>query len=124
MPESQQFPALAISTEIALIYKQHYGRGPNKITAHLTGDAVVCLLEGTNIPAQTALLNRGKVDLAQALHGELQRGMADAMTKIVEHHVGRPVRTYVPGYNVQASATTDVFYLEPETQHIDPDRGT
>lgn len=112
MPESQQFRSQEISTEIALIYKRHYGRGPTKITAHLLEDAVVCLLEDVNTSAQTALIDLGRVDVAQTIHGELQLGMADAMQEVVERHTGRTVRSYVPGFNARANATTDVFYLE------------
>jgi len=111
MPESQQFPATEISTEIATIYKQHYGRGPTKITTYLLDHAVVCLLDDVNTPAQAALVRLGKPDVAQAVHGELQFGMADAMCEIVARHTGRIVRTYVPGFNADAGATTDVFYL-------------
>ncbi|CAB4892800.1 unannotated protein [freshwater metagenome] len=113
MSESRQTDFQALSTEIAQIYKTHYGRGPTKITAAYMGDAVVCLLEDVNLPAQTALLNRGKTDLAQAIHAELQLGMADAMSETVQRITGRTVRTYVPGFNATGNATTDVFFLEP-----------
>lgn len=97
-----------------MIYKQHYGRGPTKIVAHLVGDAVVCLLEDVNVPAQSALIERGRVDVARTIHEELQLGMADAMSEVVQRHTGRAVRTYVPGFNATAGATTDVFHLETE----------
>lgn len=113
MPESQQSTTQVIANEIATIYKQHYGRGPTRITAHVLDDAVVCLLEDVNTPTQRALLERGKADLAQAIHGELQLGMAEAMRDIVERCTGRTVRVYVPGFNAEANATTDAFYLEP-----------
>lgn len=102
-----------ISDEIASVYKARYGRGPTKITTLILPEAVVCLLRGVNSTAQAALVELGKVDLAQAVHGELQMGMADEMTAIVEGLTGRTVSAYVPGFNAAADATTDVFYLEP-----------
>jgi uncharacterized protein YbcI len=113
MPESQQPPLLEISSEISRIYKANYGRGPKSIRTYAVGDAVVCLLEGVNAPAQAALLDFGKPDLAQAVHGRLQMGMADQMSAAVERFTGRTVRGYIPGYNAEIDATTDVFYLEP-----------
>ncbi|CAB4959168.1 unannotated protein [freshwater metagenome] len=111
---SQQTPESEISNEIALIYKERYGRGPTKITSHLVGDAVVCLLREVNTPAQTALVQMGKVDVAQAVHGELQMGMAARMREVVEQVTGRTVSAYVPGFNATADATTDVFLLDPD----------
>ncbi len=52
---SQMTPEAEISNEIALIYKESYGRGPTKITTHVLNDAVVCLLRDVNTPAQAAL---------------------------------------------------------------------
>lgn len=111
---SQQTPESQISTEIALVYKERYGRGPTKIVTHIVGDAVVCLLREVNTPAQTALLQMGKVDVAQAVHGELQMGMAAQMQEVIERSTGRAVSAYVPGFNASVDATTDVFFLHPE----------
>ena len=113
MPESQQTDFQAVSREIAQIYKTHYGRGPTKINSGFMGDAVVCLLEDVNNASQAALLQFGKTDVAQAVHGELQLGMAHAMQEAIERLTGRTVRAYVPGFNATANATTDVFLLEP-----------
>lgn len=113
VPDSQQTDFQAISTELAQIYKTHYGRGPTKITADYMGDAVVCLLEDVNSPTQAALLKFGRADTAQTIHGEMQLGMADEMRETVERLTGRTVRAYVPGFNAAANATTDVFLLEP-----------
>lgn len=112
---SQQTPGAEISNEIAVIYKDRYGRGPTRVTTHVLPDAVVCLLREVNTPAQTALVELGKVDIAQAVHGELQLGMADRMQAVVERITGRTVNAYVPGFSAAANATTDVFFLDPES---------
>jgi uncharacterized protein YbcI len=115
MLESPQPPSMTISTEIAQIYKARYGRGPTKITVHMHDEAVVCLLRDVNTTAQAALVNAGRVAVAQALHGELQMSMAQEMRTVVENATGRRVTGYVPGFNAEISATTDVFFLEPAT---------
>lgn len=73
---SRQSPEAEISDGIALVYKSRYGRGPTKITTRVLPEAVGCLLRDVNTPAQSALVQMGKVDVAQAVHGELQLGMA------------------------------------------------
>jgi uncharacterized protein YbcI len=108
-----QSPESEISDEIATVYKARYGRGPTKITTHVLPEAVVCLLRDVNTPAQAALVQMGKVDVAQTVHEELQMGMADAMRAVVERVTGRTVSAYVPGFNAAADATTDVFFLGP-----------
>lgn len=113
MHESKQSPSLRISSEISRIYKARYGRGPEKITVHLHDEAVICLLRDVNTTAQAALVDVGRVAVAQAVHGELQMSMADEMTAAVEAATGRRVSGYVPGFNAEISATTDVFLLEP-----------
>lgn len=113
MLESPQSPSLKISTGIAQIYKARYGRGPTRITVHVHNEAVVCLLQDINTPAQAALVNAGRVAVAQAVHGDLQMSMAQEMQAVVETATGRRVSGYVRGFNAEISATTDVFFLEP-----------
>ncbi len=110
---SRQSPEAEISDGIALVYKSRYGRGPTKITTRVLPEAVVCLLRDVNTPAQSALVQMGKVDVAQAVHGELQLGMAEEMGAVIERITGRTVDAYVPGFNAAADATTDVFFLNP-----------
>lgn len=114
MPESQKSPSLTISAEIAQIYKARYGRGPTSIVVYLHPDAVVCLLRDVNSTAQAALVNAGRVAVAQAVHGELQMSMSQEMRIVVENATGRRVSGYVPGFNAEISATTDVFFLHPD----------
>lgn len=111
MHDSRQSVVLEISKEIAQVYRSRYGRGPTKITAHVLGDAVVCLLRDVNTPAQAALVRSGRADLARAVHGELQMGMAREMQAVVERITGRAVTGYVPGFNAEIDATTDTFFL-------------
>lgn len=113
MPEVLQYPLTDVSNGIAQVYKARYGNGPRRITTHQQDDAIVCLLRGVNTPAQAALVEYGKTDLAQELHEELQRGMAPEMSAVIERLTGRKVVGYIPGFDAAIDATTDVFLLEP-----------
>jgi uncharacterized protein YbcI len=103
----------ALTGEIAQIYKAHYGRGPTKLSAKLLGDALVFILEDVNSAPQAALLEAGRVDLAQAVHDGLHHAMADAMQQAVERLTDRIVRAFIPGSNAAADASTVVFLLQP-----------
>lgn len=113
MPAPPQSTIQTISDRIAALYKASYGRGPTTVTVHLTADAVTCILQDVNTPAQNALVRFGATDVARRTHQELQIGMAAAMSEAVEAATGRTVKTYIPGFNAEAAATTDVFLLEP-----------
>jgi uncharacterized protein YbcI len=112
MPDRSPTPQQALSDEIARLYKSRYGRGPTKISVQLGSGAVTCILEDVNTTAQTALVELGAADVAQATHHHLQMGMADEMARVVEAATGRAVRGYVPGYNEELAIATDTFLLE------------
>jgi uncharacterized protein YbcI len=114
MPDTHQSTVQTIADQISALYKSTYGRGPRSVTVHITHNAVSCILQDVNTPAQDSLVRFGSVDVAQLAHHRLQVGMADAMSAAVESATGRKVRVYIPGFNAEAAATTDVFLLEPE----------
>lgn len=80
----------------------------------LHGDAIVCLLEDVNTPAQTALAQCGRLELAQNVHNQLQMDMAEELRDIVHRATGQTARGYVPGFNAEIDATIDVVFLQPE----------
>lgn len=73
----------------------------------------MCLLRDVNAPSQVAPVQDGRVDLARAVHAQLQVGTGDELQEIVERVTGRTVCGYVPGFNAWIAATTDVFLLDP-----------
>lgn len=108
-------PHQAIANGVAQVYKDLYGRGPQKIVATILPDAVFVTLEDVNTPAQNKLVELGEVRLLDTVHSRLQRGIETHLIAVVEGVLERTVRSYVPGYNGRDNTATDTFLLAPRT---------
>lgn len=106
-------PHQAIANGIAQVYKDLYGRGPQKIVATLLPDTVFVALEDINTPGQNRLAEIDELDLLEQVHVRLQRAIAPELIAVVEDVLDRKVRSYVPGYNGPDNTATDAFLLEP-----------
>ena len=106
-------PHQLIANGIAQVYKDLYGRGPQKIVATILPDTVFVVLEEVNTPGQNKLQELGELRLLDTVHLRLQRGIADDLVAVVETVLQRQVRSYVPGYNGRDNTATDAFLLVP-----------
>jgi uncharacterized protein YbcI len=112
--ERRRTEAETISTEIALAYKAHYGRGPTTIHTRYAGpDVVSCVLEGSKSPAQAKLMDLGRHDIVREARSALQAAHAPELQAIVERVTGRRVRTMISGLNVPDDVSTETFVLHP-----------
>ena len=108
-------PHQQIANGIAQVYKDLYGRGPQKIVATILPDTVFVTLEEVNTPGQNKLLEVGEIRLLDTVHSRLQRSIETDLVAVVEQVLDRKVRSYVPGYNGRDNTATDAFLLEPKT---------
>jgi uncharacterized protein YbcI len=108
-------PQQEIANGLAVVYKEFYGRGPTKLVAHISRDAVFCVLEDINTPGQQKLVGMDELALVNAVHSRLQRGMGPEMIAVVERVMGRGVRCYVPGFDGACGVGVDTFLLEPDS---------
>ncbi len=106
-------PHQQIANGIAQVYKDLYGRGPQKIVATVLPDTVYVLLEEVNTPGQNRLIEVGEIRLLDTVHSRLQRSIEPDLVKVVETVLDRKVRSYVPGYNGTANTAVDAFLLHP-----------
>jgi uncharacterized protein YbcI len=115
MPDAyHRSAAEAVSTAIALAYKEHYGRGPNLMYTRFAGpDVLTCVLEGSMSPAQAKLLELGRHDIVHDARSALQEGHGPQLRAIVEEVTGRRVRTLVSGLNVAEDVAVETFLLYP-----------
>ncbi len=107
-------PHQQIANGIAQVYKDLYGRGPQKIVATIYGDVVFVVLEEVNTPGQNKLLEVGEIRLLDTVHSRLQRSIEADLIAVVESVTERKVRSYVPGYNGHDNTATDAFLLHPK----------
>jgi len=106
-------PHQQIANGIAQVYKDLYGRGPQKIVATILPDIVFVCLEEVNTPGQNKLADLDEIRLLDTVHSRLQRSIQGDLIAVVEDVTGRTVRSYVPGYNGRDNTATDAFLLQP-----------
>lgn len=106
-------PHQQIANGIAQVYKDLYGRGPQKIVATVLPDIVFVCLEEVNTPGQNKLADLDEIRLLDTVHSRLQRSIQGDLIAVVEEVTGRAVRSYIPGYNGRDNTATDAFLLQP-----------
>jgi uncharacterized protein YbcI len=107
-------PLQAISNAMAQIYKVQFGRGPTKVKTYFAGpDAVVCILEDTQTPAERRLVELDQAQRLRDVRLFFQYATEEDLRGPVEQATGRRVRAFVSGIDVHADASAEVFLLEP-----------
>lgn len=112
-PGAHESPLQAISNAMAQIYKAQFGRGPTKVKTHFAGpDAVVCILEDTQTPAEKRLVEQGECERIRNVRLFFQYAAEEELKAPVEAATGRRVRAFVSGADTRADASVEVFLLE------------
>jgi uncharacterized protein YbcI len=110
MPDS---PLQAISNAMAQIYKTQFGRGPTKVKTYFAGpDAIVCVLEDTQTPAERRLVELGEYQRLRDVRLFFQYATEDELKRPIEEATGRRVRAFISGMDTQADASAEIFLLE------------
>jgi uncharacterized protein YbcI len=110
MPDS---PLQAISNAMAQIYKTQFGRGPTKVKTYFAGpDAVVCVLEDTQTPAERRLVEMGEFQRLRDVRLFFQYATEEELKRPIEEATGRRVRAFISGMDTQADASAEIFLLE------------
>ncbi len=106
-------PLQAISNAMAQIYKNQFGRGPTKVKTYFAGpDAVVCVLEDTQTPAERRLVELGEYQRLRDVRLFFQYATEADLKRPVEEATGRRVRAFISGIDTQADASAEIFLLE------------
>jgi uncharacterized protein YbcI len=99
---------------MAQVYKVQFGRGPTKVKTYFAGpDAVVCVLEDTQTPAEKRLVEMGEHQRLRDVRLFFQYATEDDLRRPVEEVTGRRVRAFISGIDVRADASVELFLLEP-----------
>lgn len=113
-----------IATALAQAYKEVYGRGPDKVAAHLAQGHVLFIVEGVGSPVLDTLARTGAREALAMTQERLQAALAAAVVPAVEPLLGRSVRTVVSGYDAQTGAATHTLLLEAAEHAGTPDWAT
>jgi uncharacterized protein YbcI len=85
----------AVTNGIVQLFREYYGRGPNKAKSYLLDDRiVVTVLEDTMTTVERTLVENGHGDMVRNVRLTFQETMADPFKATVSAAMGRQVLTY------------------------------
>jgi uncharacterized protein YbcI len=102
-----------ISRALVRLYKESYGKGPTKARTHISGDLIVCLLEGGFVRAERTLRDAGRGDAVSDQREALQEVMRARFVETIEELTGRKVSTFISGVDLETETNAELFVLEP-----------
>jgi uncharacterized protein YbcI len=107
---------MQVSRAMVRIYKEQFGRGPERVHSHYAGpDAIVCFLENTLTPVERTL---GTLDEHQRLRDMrmlFQYAAEQEFRGAIEQITGRKVTAFVSGIDTHADIASELFTLEPRS---------
>jgi uncharacterized protein YbcI len=107
-------PLQDISNEMVRVYKQQFGRGPDKVRSMWSGDdTVVVLLYNTFTPAERNLAEMGEHQRLRDLRLFFQYASIREVCEPVERITGQKVRGFVSGIDTHVDLATEIFHLHP-----------
>jgi uncharacterized protein YbcI len=106
----------AISTEMVRLYKEQFGRGPNRVRTYWCGDDVlITVLEDTLTPAERNLAKMGEHQRLRDTRTFFQYATVREFCEPVEHLTGRTVRAFISGLDTEVDGlSVETFVLHPE----------
>jgi uncharacterized protein YbcI len=110
-----QAVSLRLSNEMVRLYKDLFGRGPSTARAHFAGpDCVVVTLERSLTPAEQSMVELGELQRLRDMRLFFQHAREQDFRAAVERIVGRRVRAFISGMDVEQDVAAEIFYLHPE----------
>jgi uncharacterized protein YbcI len=110
---SQGEQLAAVTNGIVQLFREYYGRGPNKAKSFLLdGYIVVCVLEDTMTTVEQTLVKHGNGDMVRQVRLVFQEAMADQFKGVVESAMGRTVATYHSQLTMDPDMGFEFFVLE------------
>jgi uncharacterized protein YbcI len=105
----------AVTNGIVQLFREYYGRGPNKAKSFLLdGYIVVCVLEDTMTTVEQTLVKNGNTDMVRQVRLTFQGVMADEFKGVVESAMGRRVSAYHSQLTMEPDMGFEFFVLEEQ----------
>jgi uncharacterized protein YbcI len=112
--EQQRSVIAEISREMVRIYKEQFGRGPTKARTAFAGpDTVICTLEHSLTPVEEKLVQLGEHQRLRDIRLFFQHATEAQFREVIERLLGREIRAFVSGMDVEADVSDEVFHLVP-----------
>ena len=111
---SQAEAAKRLSRALMRLYKEQFGRGPEKALSYFVGpDTVICRLYDSLTPVERSMLAMGERQRLRDIRMMFQYATEDQFRAAVEEATGRKVRAFMSGVDVDQDISCEVFTLEP-----------
>lgn len=108
-----------ISDGIVALFKEHYGRGPDRAKTYYHDDLVVCLLRGGFTRVEQTLVDGGRGDAVIEQRMAFQDLMRPQFRRVVEEATGRRVVGFMSGNHQGPDLISEVFVLD-STDLLEP----
>jgi uncharacterized protein YbcI len=105
----------AISDEMVALYKDQFGRGPNRVRTYWCGDDLITtVLEETLTPAERNLAKLGEHQRLRDTRMFFQYATVREFCEPVERHTGRTVKAFISGVDTEVDGLSiETFVLYP-----------
>ena len=104
---------VAISTSVAAVQREHYGRHSTKVKAYAIEDMIVVVMRPTSsTPLEKTLSDGGRADVVVAMREEFNRGMADRYTQTIRDVTGHDVIALLSQSHVDPDIIMETFFLD------------
>jgi len=103
----------AVTNGIVQLFREYYGRGPNKAKSYMLDERiVVCVLEDTMTTVEQTLVKNGDNDIVRQVRLRFQEAMAVEFKTVVERAMRRRVAAYHSQLTMQPDMGFEFFVLE------------
>ncbi|HMJ95629.1 MAG TPA: Na-translocating system protein MpsC family protein [Thermoleophilaceae bacterium] len=103
----------AVTNGIVRLFREYYGRGPNKAKSYLLDERiVVCVLEDTMTTVEQTLVKSGQKNMVRQVRLTFQEATALEFKTVVEKAMGRRVAAYHSQITMEPDMGFEFFVLE------------
>jgi uncharacterized protein YbcI len=103
----------AVTNGIVQLFREYYGRGPDKAKSYLLDERiVVCILENTMTTVEQTLFQHDYGDMVRQVRLTFQGAMAAEFKGVVEEAMGRRVTSYHSQLTMEPDMGFEFFVLE------------
>jgi uncharacterized protein YbcI len=103
----------AVTNGIVSLFREYYGRGPNKAKSYILDDRIViCVLEETMTKVEQTLVQNGHGAKVRDVRLTFQEAMADEFKRTVAEAVGRDVIAYHSQLTLEPDIGFEFFVLD------------
>jgi uncharacterized protein YbcI len=107
---------MAVSNAMVKLYKELFGRGPTQARTSFAGpDVLICTLQDSLTAAERNLVDMGQHQRLRDSRMFFQYASEPEFREAVEQNTGRKVWAFVSGIDTVRDVSSEVFYLEPES---------